>query len=139
MRTVSLRTKRGTRPGVLDWTGSAKWDGWDKAGKSYDRKTLEEVERRYLEIAEDLGFGYIPEGQFDPWSALANEDDIDLENLSDEDEPPRSFSKKGKAPAEGGGLGVSMSTLSQVEDYSAADEPDSIHSYALEGDIEKLA
>ena len=43
------------------------------------------------------------------------------------------------APAEGGGLGVSMSTLSQVEDYSAADEPHSIHSYALEGDIEKLA
>lgn len=143
IRTVSLRPKPGTRPGLLDWTGSAKWDAWDKAGISYEIKSIEEVEKRYLEIAEDIGFRYIPEGQPDPESDVSTEgdeeDDIDLENLSDDDGIPSSSFEKGKASAEGGAMSRSMSTMIQLEDFSAADEPDSIHSYALGGNIEKLA
>ncbi|KAF8344221.1 ankyrin repeat-containing domain protein [Cantharellus anzutake] len=140
IRTVSLRPKPGTRPGLLEWTGSAKWDAWDKAGKHYEGKPIEEVEKRYIKIAEEQGFTIIPTAQADSTIPPSEgTDDIDLENLSDDSdhEPRISYSKKGKASTEGEGLGVFVSTFDQTDDDGDG-QPDSIHSYALEGNIDKL-
>jgi len=43
------------RPSIFDMTGRAKWDAWSAAGKAHEGHG-EEAEKRYLEIARDLGW-----------------------------------------------------------------------------------
>ncbi|GAA5879014.1 hypothetical protein JCM3774_004468 [Rhodotorula dairenensis] len=50
--TVSIRPVPGSRPGMLDFTGRAKWDAWDKAG-AQDGMTADEAKRRYVRLAEE--------------------------------------------------------------------------------------
>ncbi|KAF9520653.1 hypothetical protein BS47DRAFT_1286893, partial [Hydnum rufescens UP504] len=59
--TVSPHPKPGSRPGMFDLTGRAKWDSWDSVGKAYDNRPGD-VEARYIQIARDLGWNGITSG-----------------------------------------------------------------------------
>jgi len=43
------------RPSIFDMTGRAKWDAWSVAGKAHEDHG-EEAEKRYLQLARDLGW-----------------------------------------------------------------------------------
>lgn len=137
--TVSPRPKPGSRPGVFDWTGSAKWDSWDGIGKKYDGRP-QDVELRYIEIARELGY----EESLKPSSSQSGggeveespsfEDDIDLDHLDDEvDDRPR---QSGKAA---GGMGISVSALADRSADEDLDPDHSIHGLARSGNVEELA
>jgi len=130
--TVSPRPKSGTRPGIFDWTGSAKWDAWDAAGQKYEGQGVGAAEARYIEIARSLGW---PGLSFpvDPTSITSPSkgDEVDLEHLDDDDDDPPPHGKHG-----GGSLGVHVSSLGKPEEDK--DTEDSLHGYALSGDVAKL-
>ncbi|KAF9022927.1 hypothetical protein BDZ89DRAFT_1070280 [Hymenopellis radicata] len=100
-----------TRPGLLDWTGRAKWDAWDKlGGKDMDET---EAQERYMEIAKGMGW---PGPSSDIPLLKKEEEDIDWDNL-DNSEPSTSTSK-------GAGFGVSVSTMRRTDDADAPDTED---------------
>ncbi|BGP25243.1 acyl-CoA-binding domain-containing protein 6 [Rhodotorula toruloides] len=58
---IATVTSRPTtsRPGLLDWTGRAKWDAWDKLGREerFDGEAGKRTAREeYVEEARKLGF-----------------------------------------------------------------------------------
>lgn len=160
--TVSARPKPGSRPSMFDWTGSAKWDAWDgtlyditlypcnlsssvpqAAGKKYTSNEV--VEARYIEIAQLLGWPGVeiespPDNAMTAKESLAEilasgpsrkpNDEIDLDNLSDGDDDTMNQGQRG-----GGGMGVKVSTLKEGHN-SGVDE--SIHSYVISGDVDKV-
>ncbi|KAK7059051.1 hypothetical protein VNI00_001675 [Paramarasmius palmivorus] len=110
-----------TRPSFFDITGRAKWDAWKSAGSTF--KDGAEAEKRYLQIARDLGW---KEGMVVADKASEDDEEIDWDN----DDIPSNF--------EGGahsGLGNSVSIMAKIEDE---EEDNSIHGYAVSGDVEKL-
>ncbi|EEB98432.1 hypothetical protein MPER_02059, partial [Moniliophthora perniciosa FA553] len=67
-----------SRPSFFDLTGRAKWDAWNTAGLKF--KDGAEAEKRYLQIARDLGW---KEGVMIPGKAPEEEDE-DINWDSDE-------------------------------------------------------
>ncbi|BGO92039.1 hypothetical protein NBRC10512_001008 [Rhodotorula toruloides] len=56
--TVSSRPTT-SRPGLLDWTGRAKWDAWDKLGREErfeGEAGKRQAQEEYVEVARRLGF-----------------------------------------------------------------------------------
>lgn len=51
--TVSTRPAPGSRPGMLDFTGRAKWDAWDRVGAQDGGVSADEAKRRYVQLAEE--------------------------------------------------------------------------------------
>ncbi|THV07687.1 ankyrin [Dendrothele bispora CBS 962.96] len=101
-----------SRPSIFDMTGRAKWDAWNTASQHYSNGA--EVEKRYLEIARELG-----------WSPGAA--------VGDNDEDPDSDSNKG--PNVGGGMGHSVSVMSMNPDQL----PDNtIHGLAITNDVANM-
>jgi hypothetical protein len=95
-------------------TGRAKWDAWDAAGKKYN--ATGDAENKYLEIARGLG-----------WSESAtNSADVDLEHLSDGEDPP--------AQRTSAGLGLSVSRMARPE--MTTDK--SLHGLVLSCDVPGL-
>jgi len=95
-------------------TGRAKWDAWAAAGKQY--LDAQEAEKRYLEIAQTLG-----------WAGSATE--IQVENV------PSSSSTTSNS-GEGGGMGWYVSVLKPPPPSSTIDK--SIHGLALSNDVSGL-
>jgi len=110
-----------SRPSIFDMTGRAKWDAWAAAGKQY--QDAQEAEKRYLEIAQTLG-----------WAGNATE--IQVENVpsssstGDSDTTPEASDSGG-----GGGMGWSVSVM-KPPPLSAVDN--SIHGLALSNNVPGL-
>lgn len=111
-----------------------------ETGKKYT--SPESVETRYIEIAKSLGWSgpdpeppttSISQPQLSLSAALASgpsrTDEIDLENLSDDDNDV-------PATRSGGGMGIKVSLLEKPDGAGTLD--DTIHGYAISGDAEKV-
>jgi hypothetical protein len=100
----------------FDMTGRAKWDAWNDLGKTLEDETdpVQTAEELYLQHARNLGW---PESQeaINPSTVLSE-------------------TQKG-ATRGGGGMGTSVS-VPVVPDEASVE--DSIHGYAVKGDLEKL-
>jgi len=109
-----------SRPGLLDFTGRAKWDSWQELGKKYSTRPDPDraAQARYLEIAKSLG-----------WKAGAAADDDSLGHHTGGDRG----STKGLAT----GTGVFVSTMSIPKD-DIDDDVGTIHGLAIVGDHQKL-
>jgi len=118
---TSSRTPSTSRPSMFDMTGRAKWDAWAATGKQY--QDAQEAEKRYLEMAQTLG-----------WAGSTN--GIQVENVpssstSDSSETPEASNSGG-----GGGMGLSVSVLVPPPPSKAIDK--SIHGLALSNDVSGL-
>lgn len=111
-------------------TGRAKWDAWDATSTKYDEP--EKVEKRYVEIAQSLGWSErvpVENPTREKQQDSSHEDsDVDLEHLSDENGPDGQ-----STPA---GLGTSVSTIARLDEQETTDE--SLHGLAVSGDIAGL-
>lgn len=156
--TVAPRPKPGTRPGIFDWTGAAKWDAWDgminseyymlsrksdlycgldllAAGKKYLDASA--AEAHYVQIASSLGWPGLE--AVAPTPSSASPDEIDLENLDDDDDT-RFVTEGSKALKGGGGMGIRVSAVERdpTDDPSQGPVENSIHGFAISGNLEKL-
>jgi len=114
---TSSQTPSTSRPSIFDMTGRAKWDAWAAAGKQY--QDAQDAEKRYLEIAQTLG-----------WAGSATE--IQTENVpssSSTDDTTQASNSGGD-----GGMGWSVSVMKPPP--SAIDK--SIHGLALSNDVTGL-
>lgn len=107
-----------SRPSIFDMTGRAKWDAWAAAGKQY--QDAQEAEKRYLEIAQTLG-----------WAGSTTE--IQVEDVPSSSTTPPEASNSGGG---GGGMGLSVSVMMPPPPSSAIDK--SIHGLALSNDVSGL-
>ncbi|KAF8304857.1 ankyrin, partial [Clavulina sp. PMI_390] len=111
--TVSPRPKPGTRPGIFDWTGAAKWDAWDATGKTFEPQGASAAQARYVEIARSLGWPGLAPTQSETKEPQANRTDDDA----------------------GSGMGIRVSALERPEE---APPDNTIHGLAVDGNVEKL-
>jgi len=120
---TSSKTPSTSRPSIFDMTGRAKWDAWTAAGKQY--QDPQDAEKRYLEIAQTLGWTTETQVQNVPSSSTGQGswDDND-----DSDTPEASNSSEG-------GMGLSVSVM-MPPSPSAIDT--SIHGLALSNDVSGL-
>ena len=110
-----------SRPSIFDMTGRAKWDAWAAAGKQY--QNAQEAEKRYLEIAQTLG-----------WAGSTTE--IQAENVPSSSSTGDSYTlDDSNSGGSGGGMGLSVSVL-MPPPSSAIDK--SIHGLALSNDVSGL-
>lgn len=118
--TVS-KSPQTPRPSLFDFTGRAKWDAWYKLGTQSDEASI--WTQRYLEIARSLG-----------WQEGVQTESVDFgsapANASD------SGSERRDGPASGGGMGVSVSAMSQPP-LDAGDHG-TLHGFALSNDAKGL-
>lgn len=108
------------KPGLLDFTGRAKWDSWQELGKKYSTQPDPDgvAQARYLEIAKSLG-----------WRLGATADDGSLGHDTGDDIE----STKGVIT----GTGVFVSTMSAPKGHTD-DDLSTIHGLAIAGDAQKL-
>lgn len=107
------------RPSIFDIAGRAKWDAWNSASRTFAQS--EDAERRYLEIARNLGWA----------EDIAVQESRD-EDTWEEDDGPKSSSDSGA----GGGMGGAVSAMLPP----VVQEPDkSIHGFALSNDMSALS
>ena len=128
--TVST-TPTTSRPGIFDFAGRAKWEAWSSTGKTYTNR-LVEAERRYLDIAQELGWkdGKGNEATVAATSTQASHaNDNDYEDIWDDDTQQ---TKKSGA----GAMGNAVSTM--VADNRAEQEVESLHNLARSGNVEGL-
>ena len=101
-------------------TGRAKWDAWSAAEKTYNGRG-ENAEKRYLEIARNLG--WVPDAQPTSKPPLdVGRSSIDAGGIWDDDD---SGSTGG-----GSGMGPTVSIVQRPDDGDEHD-PDSIHGLAV--------
>jgi hypothetical protein len=101
-----------SRPSIFDMTGRAKWDAWAAAGKNY--QNAQDAEKRYLEIAQTLG-----------WAGGTADSQVENVLSSSTDDSDT-----------GGGMGLSVSVLVPPSPPGAIDK--SIHGLALSNDVSGL-
>jgi hypothetical protein len=137
MVTVSRAPNIG-RPSVFDFQGRAKWDEWDKQGKSLSELSLPEVEAKYIERCVSLGWvasttSTSTKDDVPIKSALASP--MEEENVHDIDwDAPVDPAKAGSG---GRATGVKVSVLQEHgEDNRRA--PTTAHDLAVLGDAGKL-
>lgn len=116
--TVS-HTPTTSKPGLLDFTGRAKWDSWQNLGKRYSTQSDPDgaAQARYLEIAKSLG-----------WKPGATTDGSSLDYDTGDD----NGSTKGIIT----GTGVFVSTMSTPK--GDINDLDTIHGLAIAGDTQRL-
>jgi len=121
---TSSKTPSNSRPSIFDMTGRAKWDAWAATGKQY--RDPQEAEKRYLEIAQTLGWtGSRVQNVPSSSTGEGSWDDND-----ESDTPAEASSSSG-----GDGLGQSVSVM-MPPSPSAIDK--SIHGLALSNDVSGL-
>ncbi|KAF9270175.1 ankyrin [Marasmius fiardii PR-910] len=113
-----------SRPSIFDMTGRAKWDAWKSVGDTYRDGAM--AEKRYLQIARDLGW---TEGAINKPQTAASEGEGEI-NWDDDDVPEQSKGERS-------GLGPSVSTMLKDENETP-DGDETIHDFAVSGDVEKL-
>jgi hypothetical protein len=105
-------------------TGRAKWDAWAAAGKQY--QDPQEAEKRYLEIAQTLG-----------WAGSTTE--IQVQNLplssTGEGSWDENDTREASNSSSGGGMGLSVSVI-MPPSPDVIDK--SIHGLALSNDVSGL-
>ncbi|KIY70997.1 ankyrin [Cylindrobasidium torrendii FP15055 ss-10] len=123
------------RPGMLDWTGRAKWDAWDNLGKELGPDAKETAEERYCDLAKQSGW----EESSEPTESTPRtsqrkeeEEDIDLDRLDEDEEEP---AIRGSGDA---GLGISVSTMSMADTPSKECASTPLHEAVVSGDLEVL-
>lgn len=107
------------------------------AGKKYPNP--KDSEARYMKIATSLGWPGSQASMPSKAAPLSGQtDDVDLENLSDDDEsrPNTQPVRSGKG---GGGMGFFVSSLARdpTDDLVQMSE-NSVHAFAITGDLDKL-
>ncbi|PSR75878.1 hypothetical protein PHLCEN_2v8792 [Hermanssonia centrifuga] len=116
-----------SRPSIFDFAGRAKWDAWKSTGQTYSDRPLE-AEKRYLEIARELGWH---EGASSDAKRPPNEGHSQTEeDIWDSD------SDSGRGQGSGGGLGAAVSTMTLERDEGR--DEGSVHSLAVLGKAEEL-
>lgn len=118
---TSSRTPSTSRPSMFDMTGRAKWDAWAATGKQY--QDAQEAEKRYLEMAQTLG-----------WAGSTN--GIQVENVPSSSTGDSSETLEASNSGGGGGMGLSVSVLVPPPPSKAIDK--SIHGLALSNDVSGL-
>ena len=121
-------TPNTSRPGLLDFTGRAKWDAWKSTGVKYGAHASE-VEERYLHIATGLGWkeGEKREERQSQSRSSDGQDASEDGDIWDKDDGPR---------GSGIGFGITVSKLSQEDEETRKDG--TFHSYAVSGDTKGL-
>jgi len=119
---TSSKMPSSSRPSIFDMTGRAKWDAWAATGKQY--RDSQEAEKRYLEIAQTLGWTE-SRVQNVPSSSTG---EGSWDDNDDSDTPEASSSS-------GDSLGLSVSVM-MPPSPSAMDK--SIHGLALSNDVSGL-
>lgn len=110
-----------SRPSIFDMTGRAKWDAWAATGKQYEDP--QEAEKRYLKIAQTLGWTE------DVTEFQAESDSTNEISDNDEDDDPESSTSGGD-----GSMGLSVSIM--MPPSTAIDR--TIHGLALSNDVSGL-
>lgn len=113
-------------------TGRAKWDAWAATGSKYT--TPEDAEKRYIEIAKELGWD---EAAAEPSGPSKEREDVPDDELLDSDEEsakPSSRKPREKSQDGSGGLGVSVSSMARPQEVV----DNSIHGITVGGDVGKL-
>jgi len=119
---TSSKAPSTSRPSIFDMTGRAKWDAWAATGNQY--MDPQEAEKRYLEIAQTLGWtGSTTEIQVH--SAPSSSTSEEVWNDDDDSDTPG---------VSGGGLGLSVSVMAPPP--SITDE--SIHGLSLSNNVSGL-
>lgn len=122
------RTPNTSQPGLLNFSGRAKWDAWNSTGQQFAGRASE-AEARYLQIATELGWkpGVTPAPQAETKreSTSASEDG----DIWDKDIGT-------KTSGDPSGLGNSVSTVSQVDEEQR--EQGTLHALAVSGDAHGL-
>jgi len=114
---TSSRTPSTSRPSMFDMTGRAKWDAWAATGKQYH--DAQEAEKRYLEMAQTLGWAGSTTGiQVENGPSSSTGDTPEASNFG------------------GGGMGLSVSVLVPLPPSKTIDK--SIHGLALSNDVSGL-
>lgn len=102
-------------------TGRAKWDAWSNTGKKYAKRGAD-AERRYLEVARELG-----------WVPGFTNDTREEGEVWDED---LGVSVSLSSTAGGGGMGGSVSAMAASESGDAGQH--SLHGFAIQGDVNEI-
>jgi len=127
--TVSPRPS-ASRPSIFDMAGRAKWDAWEKLGKTLpegggDGDGRMEAEARYIEIARGLGWVEHKEGSDVVGKGKGKEKEVDTED------PEESESGGG-----GSGMGLTVSVMARPEEEEQDDN--TIHGIVLSNDRNRL-
>jgi len=114
-----------SRPSIFDITGRAKWDAWSSAAKTY-RNHSADAEKRYLEIAQSLGW---VDG-----AGVSSEKKVE-EAQSEEDIWDKDDGQPRTGAREGLGNAVSLMAAAEVDQ----NDLETLHGLALLDNAEKLA
>jgi acyl-CoA-binding protein len=117
-----------SRPGLLDFTGRAKWDSWKDIGLRYNNDYAT-AEQRYINLARELGW---IEGT--PLTHAEGSDESDNGDPSAEELLARDTDSEEGVVDE---MGAVISTMMTSEDESPLDLH-SLHGLALHGDEQLL-
>ena len=114
-----------SRPSLIDFAGRAKWDAWNKAGRTW-RDDRAAAERRYLEIANSLG-----------WQQSVEDGESVTEELTAEEllEQPDDVEQ---LATDGTSFSANVSTMGQQGVVSDAADEETVHGLAIIGDPDKL-
>ncbi|GJE85719.1 acyl-CoA-binding domain-containing protein [Phanerochaete sordida] len=125
---TTSQTPNTSRPGLLDFTGRAKWDAWSNIGKQFADRAPD-VEARYIQIATELGWkpgetSAAPGKTTEETSSASKDEDI--------------WDKDAGSRASGGpsGLGNSVSTVSQAGEEER--QQGTLHALAVSGDVQGI-
>lgn len=121
-----------SRPSVFSYRERAKYDAWSSAGEEYKQKGKEAAERRYVAIAIELGWhpGEASQGNESGAEGTKASEEPSAEELLERD------SADEERKDEAGGLGNAVSTMGT--ELGVGDE-DSLHGFAIQGDLLKLS
>lgn len=116
-------------------TGKAKWDAWNATSKTYDDRSAD-AEKRYLDIAHDLGW----ENGSNPAPVPVKESSPEeIESIDDiwDDESSGSSTSESNPSGGGGGMGTSVSAMAPP----TADENDAgtLHGLAIANNAEGMS
>lgn len=121
-------TPNTSRPGLLDFTGRAKWDAWSNIGQQFANRASD-AEARYLQIAAE--FGWTP-GESQPVQSKETQEST----ATDEDGDIWDKDTGTKSSGGSNGLGNSVSTMSQAD--AEERQQGTLHALAVSGDVQGL-
>ncbi|KAF5336989.1 hypothetical protein D9611_003112 [Ephemerocybe angulata] len=120
-----------SKPRIFDMAGRAKWDAWNGMEAKYGSNGQEEAEKRYIELATEMGWTLVAEPA--PKAAQPEEEEINFDS-DEEDGKPRIRSGGNSGGGDAGGMGLSVSAMARpMEKWD-----DSIFGSTVAGDVWRL-
>ncbi|RPD81921.1 ankyrin [Lentinus tigrinus ALCF2SS1-7] len=114
------------KPSIFDFTGKAKWEAWQTAGKTYQDPS--DAEKRYLEIARSLGWVEGKAEEPKPATTKESEDGGEEDIWDKSDDEGESMKPK----REGGAMGRTTSTMTMEDDKGSSS---ALSNLAVAGDV----